>query len=329
MQWLHLLAKLSPKRVQPVLREGQCQPLADYKYVIVILRDLASKASLWPLDLSCSKVPIMPSDHHDSPPEQFAADDQDERSTIGDSSLLAPPMSHRQPHNYPGPQHDPHQLQSLLDGITTSHDPPVALATTLNPGSAGATLNSMRATHAGYPDGVTLPNPHPFSPHLSRVHGQAPQPIVPPPQRPLVYRDDGYAPAESLPPQHYISPTRVPSPSAPYIRPGPRGAPLFFLQAHTPPALRIQTAVVPPNSELARSPRFTFAPPGAYVSADPVSTTAPAASPTSVRSWRDKGKAKTDRARQPTQDGSLGRARSHSWTVVSSVFRRRSGVYIT
>jgi hypothetical protein len=276
----------------------------------------------------------MPSDHHDSPPEQFEADDQDERSSIGDSSLLAPPMSHRQPHNYPGPQHDPHQLQSFLDGITTSHDPPVAHATTLNPGSAGGTLNPMRTiAHSDYPDGVTLPNHHPRSPHLSWMHGQAPLSIVPPPQQqPLFYRDDGYAPAESLPPQNYVSPTRVPSPSAPYIRPGSRGAPLFFLQAQgvTPPALRIQTAVVPPNSELARSPRFTFAPPGAYVPADPiVSTNVAPASPTSARSWRDKGKGKTDRApRQSTQEESVGRARSHSWTVVSSVFRRRSGVYI-
>jgi hypothetical protein len=38
MQWLHLLAKLSPERVQPILREGQCKPPADYKYVMVTLR---------------------------------------------------------------------------------------------------------------------------------------------------------------------------------------------------------------------------------------------------------------------------------------------------
>lgn len=44
MQWLHLLAKLSPERVQPILREGQCKSPADYKYVIIILRDLASNA---------------------------------------------------------------------------------------------------------------------------------------------------------------------------------------------------------------------------------------------------------------------------------------------
>jgi hypothetical protein len=331
MQWLHLLAKFSPERVQPILREGRCKPPDDYKYVIIILRDLASKASLWPLDISCRKVPIMPFDHHDPPPEQFEADDQDESSSIGDSSLLAPPMSHRQPHNYPVPHQDLHQLQPFLDGVTTSHDPPVALATTLNPGSVGATMSSMRAiNHSDYPDGVAPPNYHP--PHPSWMHGQAPLSNVPPPQQqPLVYRDDGYAPAESLPPQNYVSPTRaVPSPSAPHNRTGSRGAPLFFLQAQdvTPPALRIQTAVVPPNSELARSPRFTFAPPGAYVPADPI-TTAVAASPTSVRSWRDKGRARFERPQQqPTQEGSGGRARSHSWTVVSSVFRRRSGVYI-
>lgn len=286
--------------------------------------------------LSCSNLPNMPSDHHDSPPDQFDVVDQDESSSIDDSSLLSPPMSHRQPHNYQGPQPDLHQPQSFLDDVTTLHDPPIALATTLNPGSAGAPIGPMHATtHTDHLDDITLPNPHPLSPHLPWMHGHAPLPNVSPPQQqPLVYRDDGYAPVESLPPQNYLPSARaVPSSSAPHNRTGSRGA-SFFLQGQgqgiTPPVLSIQTAVVPANSELARSPRFTFAPPGAYVPADPiVSTTAVPASPTSARSWRDKGKGKTDRGpRQPTQEESVGRARSHSWTVVSSVFRRRSGVYI-
>ncbi|KAI9509570.1 hypothetical protein F5148DRAFT_742387 [Russula earlei] len=53
--------------------------------------------------------------------------------------------------------------------------------------------------------------------------------------------------------------------------------------------------------------------------------TPPAPSPTSARSWRDKAKAKLEKSsQQSTQEGS-GRRRSNSWTVVSSVFRRRSG----
>jgi hypothetical protein len=283
---------------------------------------------------SCSNLPNMPSDHHDSPPDQFDVGDRDESSSIGDSSLLSPPMSHRQLHNYPGPQPDLHQLQSLLDGITTSHDPPIPLATALNPESAVAPLGPMHTTtRTEHLDGVTLPNPEPPSPHPSWMHGQAPLPNVSPlQQQPLVYRDDGYAPPESLPPQNYLPSARaVPSSSAPHNRPGSRGA-SFFLQGQgvTPPVLSIQTAVVPPNSELARSPRFTFHPPGAYVPADPiVDTTVAAASPTSARSWRDKGKGRNDRGpRQPAQEESVGRARSHSWTVFPSVFRRISGVYI-
>ena len=275
----------------------------------------------------------MPSDNHDTPPEEFDADDQEERSSIGNLSLLSPPMPHRQPHNYPGPQPDPHQPQSFLDGITTSHDPPVALATTLNSGSAVAPSNPMHGiTHTDYSDGLALPNPHPPSPHPPWMHGQAPLPNVPPPQQQPLYRDDGYAPAENLPPQNYISSTRIaPSSGTPYIRSGSRGASLFLRrQGVSPPDLSIQTTVVPPNSELARSPRFTFAPPGDYVPADPiVCTTAAPASPKSAHSFRDKGRTRFDLTpRQPTPEGSLGRARSNSWTVVSSVFRRRSGVYI-
>jgi len=336
MQWSHLLAKLSPVRVQPILREGQCKPPADYKYVIVILRYVPQRPPFGLFDISCSNGPNMPSDSHDSPPEEFDADDQEERSSIGNFSLLAPPMPHRQPYNYPGPQPDLHQPQSFLDSITTSHDPPVALATTLNSGSAVAPSNPMHGiTHTDYSDGLALPNPHPPSPHPPWMHGQAPLPNVPPPQQQPLYRDDGYAPAENLPPQNYISSTRIaPSSGTPYIRPGSRGASLFLRRRGvSPPDLSIQTTVVPPNSELARSPRFTFAPPGAHVPADPiVCTIAAPASPKSAHSFRDKGRIRFDLTpRQPTQEGSLGRARSHSWTVVSSVssvFRRRSGVFI-
>ncbi len=334
MHWSHLLAKLSPERVQPILREGQCKPPADYKYVMIILRDMPPKASLSASDFSCSNGPNMPSDHRDSPPEQFDADDQEERSSIGNFSLLAPPIPHRQPH-YTGPQPDLHQPRAFLEGITTLHDPPVALATTMNSGSSVAPSVPMHAiAHTGYADVLTLPNSHLSSPHPPWMHGQAPLPNVSPPQQQPLYRDDAYAPAESLPPQNYISSTRIaPSSGAPYTRPGSRGVSLFFQRRGvSPPVLSIPTAVVPPNSELARSPRFTFARPGAYVPADPiVSTTAAPASPKSAHSFsfRDKGRIRFDlTARQPTQEGSVGRARSNSWTVVSSVFRRRSGVYM-
>ena len=275
----------------------------------------------------------MPSDYHDSPPEEFDADDQEERSSIGNLSLLAPPMPNRQSHNYPGPQPDLYQPQSFLDGITTSYDPPVAVATTLNLGSAVAPSGPMHEIiRTDHSDGLALPYPPSLSPHPPWMHGQALLPNNPPPLQQPLYGDDGYAPAENLPPQNYISSTReVPSSGAPYIRQGSRGAPLFLRrQGVSPPVLSIQTAVVPPNSELARSPRFTLAPPGAYVPADPItSTTAAPASPKSARSFRDKGKTRLDRTpRQPTQEGSSGRARSHSWTVVPSVLRRISGVYI-
>jgi hypothetical protein len=38
MPWLGLLAKLSPERAAPILREGQCKPVSDYEYVN-LLRD--------------------------------------------------------------------------------------------------------------------------------------------------------------------------------------------------------------------------------------------------------------------------------------------------
>jgi hypothetical protein len=276
----------------------------------------------------------MPSDYHDSPPGEFDADDQEEGSSIGDFTLLSPPMPHRHPRNYSGPQPDLHQPQSFLEDITTPYDRPVALATTLNPVSSVAPSALMHGvTHTGYSDGLSLPNPHQSSPHPPRMHGQAPLPNVPPPHQQHLYRVDGYAPAENLPPQNYFSSTRiVPSSGAPFTRSGSRGTSLFLKrqgQGASPPVLDIQTAVVPPNSELARSPRFTFAPPGAYVPADPiVSTTAAPASPKSAYSFRDKGKTRFDLApRQPRQEGSLGRARSQSWSVVS-VFRRKSGTYM-
>jgi hypothetical protein len=49
MQWPNLLIKLSPERVQSILREGQCKPVSDYKYVMIILRDLVCPKGL-PLD---------------------------------------------------------------------------------------------------------------------------------------------------------------------------------------------------------------------------------------------------------------------------------------
>ena len=271
----------------------------------------------------------MPADRHDSPPEPAEADEQDESNSIGDSSLLAPPTSHRQQYSYSGPQRDPHDLHSLLDSYPTSHDPPGALATTtFTLGSPATSSGPIRTvTHSDYPNGAIMPNPHPLSPHLSLPDRVSP-PIVPPPHQSLVL-PVGYAPAESLPPQNYVSPTRsVPSSSAPIFHPRSGGASLFSqVQGVTPLDLSL-TAVVPPNSELAQTPRFTFAPPGADVPADPI-TSPMAASPTSARSWRERAKAKFERtSQQPTPEGSGRRPRSNSWTVVSSVFRRRSGVYM-
>ena len=282
----------------------------------------------------------MPSDHHDSPPGQFEADDPDERSSIGDSSLLAPPTSsHRPPYNHSSLPTSPHELHSFLDELVTSSDPPIALATVMSLGSAAASSGPMRAVgHTEHSDGVTLPNPHSPSPHPSWLQdGPASPPDVPPPQQSLFYLD-GYAPAESLPPQNYVSPVRtVPSSSAPFFPPGSHGMSIYMQSqgaaTSTPPILGTHnpTAFVPPNSELARPPRFTFAPPGADVPADPVASTAAASptksSPTSPRSWREKAKAKLDKtSHQSTPDRSGGRARSNSWSVFPSVFRRRSGV---
>lgn len=50
MPWSGLLAKLSPERVAPILREGQCKPVS-YEYVLNLLRDPSSKAFLWLFDL--------------------------------------------------------------------------------------------------------------------------------------------------------------------------------------------------------------------------------------------------------------------------------------
>jgi hypothetical protein len=276
----------------------------------------------------------MPSDHHDSPPEPFGADDPDESSSIGDSSLLAPPMSHQR-YSYLGPQAGPHQLQSFLDDLVTSHDPPIALATTtMGIGSAAAYAGPMRTVaHSEYSDVLTLPNPLPHSPHPFRLHELVPPPNVPHPQQQTLVYPEGYAPAESLPPQNYISTARsVPSSSAAaFFPPGSHGPSLFAqAQGATPPILGnpSPTTLVPPNSELARPPRFTFAPPGADVPADPVAIPTTTASPTSPRSWREKARSKLDKTsqQQAAQDRSGGRVRSNSWSVVSSVFRRRSGV---
>ena len=43
MPWPGILAKLSPERVTPILREGQCKPVSDYEYVLNLLRDLLLK----------------------------------------------------------------------------------------------------------------------------------------------------------------------------------------------------------------------------------------------------------------------------------------------
>ncbi|KAI0246923.1 hypothetical protein BJV78DRAFT_88309 [Lactifluus subvellereus] len=268
----------------------------------------------------------MPSDHHESPPAPSAPDDPDESSSIGDSSLLAPPMSRRQLHPYPVPQSDLQGLHSFIDDNSVLPDPSATLATTAIPGSPPAHSVPMRAvTHPDYPDGISMPNSRPLSPHTTWFHARTPLSSGLPPQQPVVY-SDGYAPTESLPPQNYIVPARTMPPlSAP--PPASHGTSLLS-QAHlpAPPVISIPspTVLVPPNSELARPPRFTFAPPGADVPADPV-VSATTVSPTSVRSRREKAKGRPDKASQPTQEGSDRRARSHSWSVVPSVFRRISG----
>lgn len=272
----------------------------------------------------------MSSDQHDYPPERSATDDQDEGSSIGDSSLLAPPTSHRHMPDLSGLQPDPHEPQSFLDILAASHDLSTEFATTLSIRSAGASSGPMRAViHPDHSDHFTPPNPHPISPHPFQSHGHASPPDDQLPRQSLVSRDY-YAAVESIPQQNYVPPPRTESSSAPFFPPGTGGTSLFsHTRGATLPALSIPnpTAVVPPNSELARPPRFTFAPPGADVPADPVaSTSTTPASPSSARSWRDKVKVKRDKtSHQPTQEGSGSRARSNSWT---SVFRRRSGVCI-
>ncbi|KAI0294043.1 hypothetical protein B0F90DRAFT_1759697 [Multifurca ochricompacta] len=287
----------------------------------------------------------MLSDHHEPSPESSVADDdhQDELSSIGHSSLLAPPMSHRQLHPYTNPQPDRQRLHSPpVESQVAPLDPSsLTFVTTGIHRPLAASSGPLRTiTHSDHPHDISLPNPNPLSPHPSWFH----RPQTPPPQGPVLF-SDGYAPAESLPPQHYIPPARTvpPRPPPPIINATPIYPPLshgtsflsLTLGGAAPPVAGIPSpsAIVPPNSELARPPRFTFAPPGAIVPADTVVSATPtpsgSATPTCSRK-RDKAKGKLlldrDRASQPTQEGSSGRrARSNSWSVVSSVFRRRSG----
>ena len=267
----------------------------------------------------------MLSDHHESPPDEPAADERDdESSSIGDSSLLAPPISHRHLQPHPFPQSDPQGLHSFVE----AHDPSVSLSATVAPSDAWPAI-----THPEYLDDITLPNTHPLSPHLSWLHGHGRTPPPPPNIVPVlqpVVSPGGYAPVDSLPPQNYISPARtMPRSTMPFYPPPSHGTSTLTLSGATPAhAVPSPTAVVPPNSELARPPRFTFAPPGADVPADPVvSPTAP--SPTSGRRRdKEKAKGKIDKASQLVTEGSGRRTRSNSWSVVSSVFRRRSGLWI-
>jgi hypothetical protein len=266
----------------------------------------------------------MLSDHHESPPDDPAVHEHDENNSISDSSLLSPPTTHRhpqQPHSFP--QSDPHSF------VEVAHDPSVT------PSATAVFESSAAAAPSGseYPDDFFLPNRHPLSPHSSLLRGHThspplPHTIIPAPQP--VISLSGYAPADRLPPQNYISPARtMPRLSIPFFPPPTtsHGTSLLTLGA-APPAHGVPspTAVVPLNSELARPPRFTFAPPGANVPPDPVvSPTGP--SPTSGRKRdKEKSKGRTDKALQPVAEGSDRRTRSNSWSVVSSVFRRKSGL---
>jgi hypothetical protein len=187
----------------------------------------------------------------------------------------------------------------------------------------------MRAVLPGHPDEISGLNSRPLSPRASMLPGRMSPSDGPPPQQPIVF-SDGYAPVESLPPQNYIVPARtLPHLPAHLILPASHGTSVLS-QAH-PTSPHVQSipspsAVIPLNSELALPPRFTFAPPGEHVPADPV-VSAAATTPTSAGSRREKViKGKSDTASQPTQEGSGSRVRSNSWSVFPSVFRRRSGV---
>jgi hypothetical protein len=267
----------------------------------------------------------MLSDHHESPPDEPAADEHDnESSPISDSSLLAPPTSHRHLQSHPFPQSDPQGLHSFVE----AHDPSVSLSATVAPPGPRPAI-----TYPEYSDDISLPNPHPLSPHLSWLHGHGRTPTPPPnilPAPQPVVSQGGYAPAESLPPQNYISRGRtMPRLTVPFYPPPSHGASALTLSAATPTHdVPSPTAVVPPNSELARPPRFTFAPPGTDVPADPVvSPTGPSAT-SGRRRDKEKAKGKNDKASQSVAEGSSSRTRSNSWSVVSSVFRRRSGLWI-
>lgn len=266
----------------------------------------------------------MPSDHHESPPDDPAPDEHDERNSISDSSLLSPPTSHRP---NPFPHSDPHSF------VEAAHDPSVTPTATAVFESTTAPSSGMRdVPYPEYSDDVFLPNPHPLSPHPSwfpeHLHSPPPPPSILPAPQPVISLS-GYAPAEILPPQNYISTTEtMPRLAIPFYPPTSHGTSLLSPGA-APPAHGVgvssPTAVVPPNSELARPPRFTFAPPGAHVPADPV-VSAAAPSPTSGRKRdKEKWKVRIDKASQSVAEGSGGRTRSNSWSVVSSVFRRKSG----
>ena len=271
----------------------------------------------------------MSSDHHESPPDGSAVDEHDESNSISDSSLLAPPISRRHPQSHPFPPSDPQGLHSFVE---VAHDPSITLSATAVFESTVPPSGPVRAiTHPEYSGDVFPPNPQPLSPHPSWSHGHAHSPPLPPPTivpaPQAVISLGGYAPTESLPPQNYISPAgTMPRLTIPFYPPTSHGTSLHT-PSGAPPTHGIPspTAVVPPNSELARPPRFTFAPPGADVPADPVvSATGP--SPPNGRK-RDK-KGRIDKVSQPVADGSGGRTRSNSWSVVSSVFRRKSGSWI-
>jgi hypothetical protein len=256
-----------------------------------------------------------------------AADDPDDGSSIGDSSLFAPPTSHRQLPPYTVPEHDLQGVHTLVDDLSNSHDPPTTLATTAVFGSPLVPSVPLRAmAHTHYPDETSMPISRPLSPHASRLPG----PSNGPPLQQLVIYPDGYAPVETLPPQNYIVPARMAPPlSAPPFYPASHGTSLLSQPHSASPPFSSPTVAVPPNSELARPPRFTFAPPGAYVPADPVvvATTGSPSSSAGGRNKRERAQGKPEKALQQTQEILGNRVRSNSWSV-SSIFRRKSGVCI-
>ncbi|KAI0261885.1 hypothetical protein BC834DRAFT_421580 [Gloeopeniophorella convolvens] len=317
MQWQNLLAKLSPERAVPPLRDGQCRPVSNYRYVTDTLRDNLSDPQ--PLDPRRSKASNMSSsDPHEAPQEEAQPGEQDERDSIIGSSLLEPPMSRRPRHPRVVPHPDLQIRLPSVEGHAASHDASMPLATI------------PVFEHVATPSLSMHPTSFSDRPHnalvTTRLRSYTSTSNAPPMLQAVVYHD-GYAPVGSLPPQNFVPPPQsAPSSGAPFFPPPFHGSSFpssVQVNAALSASISGPSAVIPPNSELALPPRFTFAPAGADVPADPVATASTQATPMNTRR-REKETRKLEMTVQ-TQAESTRRPRSNSWNVVSSVFRRKSG----